>query len=172
MKFARNLMTVLMVLLMSSAALAEVKLGFVDLQKAIEMTTTGKKAKSDLQKEFEAKKKDLQKKEEELKKMHEDLEKKKTVISADVLSRKQTELQQEVMKFRQSVADSEGNIREKEQKLTQPILDKLEKAIAEVAKEQKVTLVLHQSDKFQTVLWAEKEVDLTDAVVKKYESMK
>lgn len=153
-------------------AKAEVKIGFVDLQKAIEMTSQGKKAKGELEKEFEAKKKDLQKKEADIKKMQEDIEKKKSVLSEEVRNRKIAEFQQEFQKFQQSVQESEQSIRRRETELTQPILDKLQKAIVEHGKDEKYTMILHQSERMQLVLWSVKDADLTEAIVKRVEKMK
>ena len=161
-----------MIALTSIPALAEVKVGYVDLQRAIEGTSTGKKARAELEKEFKAKKKDLEKKEKDLKKMTEDFEKKKLVLSDDVKRRKEVELQQEILKFRKLVQESELNIRKREQQLTKPIVEKLQKAVAEVAKTKKVGMVLNQNKNFRTVLWASDEVDLTDEVIKRYEKMK
>ena len=161
-----------MIALTSIPALAEVKVGYVDLQRAIEGTSTGKKARAELEKEFKAKKKDLEKKEKDLKKMTEDFEKKKLVLSDDVKRRKEVELQQEILKFRKLVQESELNIRKREQQLTKPIVEKLQKAVAEVAKTKKVGMVLNQNKNFRTVLWASDEVDLTDEVIKCYEKMK
>ncbi len=166
------LLVMLSVGFFSFSAHAELKVGFVDLQKAIEGTSTGKKARTELEKEFKAKKKELESKEKDLKKMTEDFEKKKLVLSEDVKRRKGAELQQEILKFRQMVQQSEQNIRKREQELTRPIVEKLQKAVKEVAKEKKVTMVLNQNRNFQTVLWASDEVDLTSDVIKKYEKMK
>lgn len=166
------LLVMLSVGFLSFSAQAELKVGYVDLQKAIEGTSTGKKARAELEKEFKAKKKELEKKEKDLKKMTEDFEKKKLVLSEDVKRRKGAELQQEIMKFRQMVQQSEQNIRKREQELTRPIVEKLQKAVKEVATDKKVTMVLNQNRNFRTVLWASDEVDLTSDVIKKYEKMK
>ena len=70
---------------------AEFKVGVVNLKKAIQGTALGKKAKTELEENLEKKKKDLQKKEGDLKKMQEDIEKKKSVLSEEVLIKKQEE---------------------------------------------------------------------------------
>ena len=145
----------------------EIKLGYVDLQKAIQETTVGKKAKKELESEFNAKKVELQKKETDLKKMNEDLEKKKVALSDDVRQKKSQELQQEMMKFQREVGESQMNIQKKERELTQPILEKLQAAMEKVAKAGGYTMIFEKSE--QSVLWAKKDVDLTDAVVKEFE---
>ena len=152
------------------AAPADVKIGYVDLQKAIQETNAGKKAKKDLEKEFNSKKDELQKKEADLKKMNEDFEKKKNVLSDDVRNKKQQELQQEMFKYRELVGQSQLNLQKREQELTKPILEKLQEVLDKVAKDAGYTMVLEKNE--QSVLWAKKDVDLTDEVVKAFEKSK
>lgn len=151
----------------SSAHAEEIKLGYVDLQKAIQETSTGKKAKSDLEKEFNAKKSDLQKKEGDLKKMADDFKKKEVALSDEMKAKKQQELQTEMMKFQREVGESQQNIQKKERELTEPILKKLQSSLDKIAKEKGYSMVLEKSE--QSVLWAKKELDLTDDLVKEYE---
>lgn len=157
-------------LVMTSAqakAAEEPKIGYVDMQKAIQETSTGKKAKKDIEKEFNAKKAELQKKEADLKKMDEDLRKKSSALSDEVRAKKMQELQGEAMKFQREVGESQMAFQKKERDLTQPILEKLQSALEKVAKEGGYTMVLEKSE--QSVLWAKKDLDLTDSVVKEYE---
>jgi outer membrane protein len=145
------------------------KVGFVDMQKAIQSTAAGKKAKSELEGEFNKKKKELEKKEGDLKKMGEDLERKKSVLSEEVLSKKQAEFQEEMMKYRDVVGKSQVEIQKKERELTAPILEKMKKIIEKVAKEKSYAMVIENS---QMVLYAVPEADLTAEVIKAYEKEK
>lgn len=151
----------------SKAQAEDMKLGYVDLQKAIQETSTGKKAKSELEKEFNAKKGELQKRETDLKKMAEDLEKKKVALSDEMKAKKQQELQQDMMKFQREVGESQMNIQKKERELTEPILKKLQAGLDKLAKDKGLSMVLEKSE--QSVLWAKKDLDLTDDLVKEYE---
>jgi outer membrane protein len=148
---------------------AETKIGVVDMQKAIQSTATGKKAKTELESEFNKKKKELEKKEADLKKMGEDLERKKSVLSEEVLSKKQAEFQEEMLKYRDVVGKSQIEIQKKERDLTAPILEKMKKVIEKVAKEKGYTMVLENS---QMVLFATPDADLTAEVIKSYEKEK
>lgn len=156
-------------LLASGAHAAEMKIGFVDMQKAVQSTDSGKKAKKDLEGEFEKKKKELQAKEGDLKKMGEDLEKKKSVLSEEALAKKQSEFQEEMMKYREVVGKSQMDLQKKERDLTQPILDKMRRTIEKVAKEKGYSMVLENN---AIVLFASKDNDLTDEVVKAFEKEK
>jgi outer membrane protein len=148
---------------------AETKIGYVDMQKAIQATAAGKKAKSELEGEFNKKKKELEKKETDLKKMGEDLERKKAVLSEEVLSKKQAEFQEEMLKYRDVVGKSQIEIQKKERDLTAPILEKMKKVIEKVAKEKGYSMVLENS---QMVLFATPDADLTGEVIKSYEKEK
>lgn len=146
-------------------ASAEFKAAYIDMQKAIQATGAGKKAKKELESEFEKKKKDLKKKEEELKKRAEEFEKKKMVLSDKNREEQTAELQQEMMKFREDLGKSQMLIQQKERDLTKPILEKIQKAIADIAKEKDVSMVFEKGE--QSVLWAKPEMDITDDVIKR-----
>src|SRR4051794_29494735 len=105
-------------------ATAEQKIGFVDMQKAIQETEEGKKAKKELEADFNKKKKDLEKKEGDIKKMGEDLEKKALVLADDVKAKKQQEIQGEMRKYQEAVQKSQMDIQKHERDLTQPIITK------------------------------------------------
>lgn len=165
----KNLLIVLSMLMTASFAHAEAKVGYVDMQKAIQSTSAGKKAKTELEGEFNKKKKELEKKEADLKKMGEDLEKKKSVLSEEALGKKQAEFQEEMLKYREVVGKSQLEIQKKERELTAPILDKMKKVIAKLAKDKGYTMVIENS---QMVLYATPDADMTDDVVKAYEKEK
>lgn len=149
---------------------AEPKLGYVDMQKAITMTSAGKKAKEQLEKDFKKKQEELKSKEEDLKKMSKDLEKKSLVLSDDVKMKKQQSLQEEMLKYRELVGKSQLEIQKKERELTLPIVDKIKGVIADIAKSDGYTMILEKSE--QSVLWAKDDADLTDKVVSAFEKKK
>lgn len=163
------LMAAASTLLASAVHAAEMKIGFVDMQKAVQSTDSGKKAKKDLESEFEKKKKELQAKEGDLKKMGEDLEKKKSVLSEEALAKKQVEFQEEMMKYREVVGKSQMDLQKKERDLTQPILDKMRRVIEKVAKDKGYNMVLENN---AMVLFASKDNDLTEEVIKAFEKEK
>ncbi|MBY0316888.1 MAG: OmpH family outer membrane protein [Bdellovibrionales bacterium] len=160
-------MSILLLTALATPAMAEFKAGFIDMQKAIQATSAGKKAKKELEGEFEKKKKELKKKEEDLKKKAEDFDKKKMVLSDKVREEKQIELQEEMMKFREELSKSQVMIQQKERDLTKPIVEKIQKVIADVSKEKGYSMVFEKAE--QSVIWAQGELDITDEVVKKFE---
>lgn len=150
-------------------ARAEIKIGYIDLQKAIQSTKAGQKAKAEMEKDIEKRKKEIQEKEKDLQKMTQDYEKKSMVLSEEVKQKKQIELQQEIGKYREQVAKTQMELQGKERDLTTPILDKLKKAIEKIAKDEKLSMVLEKAE--HSVMWADSQLDITDKVVQAFEKM-
>lgn len=151
--------------LMATAAHADFKVGVVDMQKAIQSTSAGKKAKKELEGEFEKKKKEIKKKEDDFKKRVEEFEKKKQVLSDKVREEQQMELQMDMRKYQEEVQKSQMVMQTKERELTKPILEKVQKIIGDIAKEKNLDMVLERSE--QSVMWAKSEHDVTDEVIKR-----
>lgn len=168
-RFSAMMMGALLCASVSFAA-EDVRLATVDLQKAIQSTTAGKKAKAELESEFNKKQKEIQKKEADLKKMQEDLEKRKLALTEEVLNKKQEEMQKEMLNYRQFVGESQNEIQKRERELTAPILQKMEKIIKKMAEEGGYTMILEKGS--QGVIWAKKDVDLTDKLVAAFEKEK
>lgn len=143
--------------------------GFVDLQKAIQSTSAGKKAKEQLDAEFQKRKAKLDKKKADIEAMGKDLEKKKSLMSEEALQRRQLEIQEEMMRFQKEVGENQLEIQKKEEELVKPIMEKMRKVVEKVAKDKGLSMVLENKGQ---VLFAKDEVDLTDEVVKQFEKEK
>ncbi|MBX7232323.1 MAG: OmpH family outer membrane protein [Bdellovibrionales bacterium] len=137
------------------------------MQKAIQETSLGKKAKKELEEEFGRKKKELEKREADLKKMNDDYEKKALALTDEAKAHKQQEMQQEMLKYRELVSKSQGEIQKKQNDLTTPIIEGLRKVIGELAEKENYSVILEKSE--QSVLWAKKEIDLTARVISEFE---
>ena len=153
-------------LVLPAFASAEIKIGFVDIRKAVEATSDGKEIKETLEKEFKKREKALKKQADNVKKMTEDYEKKSSVLSEDARLRKQQEIQEEMLKYNQDVQKNTQGIREKEQKLMKPVFEKMQKVINKIAEKEDYSLIIQNRD---NVLFAKKEIDLTEKVVKAFE---
>lgn len=151
-------------LLMSGSAWA--KIGFVDMQKAIQATKEGIKAKKELQAEADKKKEQFKKKNEDINKMREDLDKKSLVLSEDVKNQKRRELEQKMGDFQMEVQKTQQELMEKESKALQPILEKMKKVIGDLAKKEDYDAVLLKRE--DNVVWAKEGTDITDKILKAY----
>jgi outer membrane protein len=143
------------------------KIATVDMQKALQTVDMGKKAKAQLEKEFNTKKKELQTEEAAIRKITEDFKKQSLVLSDEAKAKKQGELQERIMKFQELTARSQAEIQQKEKDLTQPILTKLRAIISDTAKKKSYTFVLEKNE--NTVLYSQEKDDITSDVISTFD---
>jgi outer membrane protein len=148
-------------------AAEDLKIATVDMQKALQTVELGKKAKSQLEKEFNNKKKDLQAEESSIKKMTDEFKKQSLVMSDEARGKKQALLQERIMKFQELTARSQSEIQQKERDLTQPIIVKLRDIIADTAKKKAYTVVLEKNE--NTVLYSLEKDDITSDVISTFD---
>ena len=148
----------------ASISAQDTKIATVDLQKAIQTVDTGKKAKSELEKALNSKKKEIQDEESKITKMGEEFKKQSLVMSDEAKAKKQGELQERIMRLQQLQSRSQSELQQKEQELTATILVRLREIIRELAKEKGYTVVLEKNDNM--VLFSLEKDDLTEDVIK------
>jgi outer membrane protein len=164
-----SLNAVLFSLALSASAVAaeEVKIATVDMQKALQSVDSGKRAKAQLEKDFNAKKKDLQTEEAAIRKATEEFKKQSLVMNDEARAKKQGELQERIMKFQELTARSQMEIQQKEKELTQPIVSKLRNVISDLAKKRSYTVVLEKNE--NNVLYSLEKDDLTGDVISTFD---
>ena len=152
-------------LLWGSSALAEdLKLGYVDMQRALNETEGGRKAKANLKKVFDQKQKELDEQQQQLKKDVEDLEKKRTLLPADKVREKEAELQSRMQKVQQTYMRHQQDLSTKEQEATAKIFERMQKIIAKIAATENFSMILDKS----ALVFAKPHLDLTNELIRRY----
>jgi outer membrane protein len=152
----------------SSALAEEIKLGYVDLQRALSETEDGRKAKANLKKIFDQKQKELDEQQEELKKAIDDLDKKRTLLPADKVHEKEAELQGRMQKVQQTYLRHQQDLQAKEQEATGKIFERMNKILGKIALAENFTMIL---DKTQGgIVFAKPSLDLTNDLIRRYNS--
>lgn len=144
----------------------EVKLGYVDLQRALNETEDGRKAKASLKKVFDQKQKELDEQQEDLKKAIEDLNKKRTLLPADKVREKEAELQERMQKVQQVYVRHQQDLAGKEQEATAKIFERMSRIIGKIATTENFTMVLDKNQ--SAVLFAKPHLDLTNELIRRY----
>jgi len=154
-------------LLSSSVAFAqETKLGFVDMQRALNETEDGKKAKANLKKVFDQKQKELDEQQATLKKDLEDLEKKRTLLPADKVREKEAELQSRMQKVQATYMRHQQDLSGKEQEATGKIFERMTKIISKIAASENFSMILDKA----ALVYAKPHLDLTNELIRRYNS--
>ncbi len=140
------------------------KIAVVDMQRAIQTSESGKKAKSELEGAFNKKKKELQDQEATLKKAQEDFQKKQAALSESAKKEQQGKLQERFMKYQELLQKSQAEIQKKEQEMSEPIIRKIREKVTEVAKKKGYSLVLEKNENM--VIYSDDKNDITEEVIK------
>lgn len=143
---------------------SEIKIGIIDMQRTIQTSPTGKKAKEELEQAFNKKKKELQSEEANLKKLQEDFQKKQAALSDTAKKEQQAKLQEKFVKYQELLQKSQSEIQKKEQEMSEPIIRKIREKVSEIAKKKGYDLVLEKNENL--VIYSLDKDDITEEVMK------
>lgn len=150
------------------ATAADLKIGIVDLQRALNESSAGKKAKDQFKGEFEKMQSGLKSEKDALDRLKDDLDKKSVVLSEDQRKTKMEDFERRRRDLRRKLEDSDAELRKKDQELTGSILKDLAVVIQEIGEREGYTLILENSS--SSVLYGSKSIDITDAVIKAFDA--
>ncbi|HZH03709.1 MAG TPA: OmpH family outer membrane protein [Myxococcaceae bacterium] len=153
-------------LTVASAARAEVKVAYVDLQRALLEVEEGRQAKSRLQNVLEGKQKELDKEQEGLRKEKELLDKQASAMSEETRIQKQTELQKKLFDLAQKWEKGKQEMGNKERTELQGIFQKMDPIIATIAQREGLSMVFEKTD--SGLVYAPASMDLTNELVRLY----
>lgn len=168
LKFSLITFVLMAAVLLPSAAFAQTKIAYVDLQKALNQVNEGKSAKAKLKKDFDKKQKELDKKQDRVKKMKDELERGAMMLSDDAKRAKAMELQKSMYELQQLYLNLQGELSQAEAKATKKIFDKMGKILEKIGKEKGYDLILEKTE--SSVLYAKSGMDVTSELVKRYNS--
>lgn len=149
-----------------ATAVAQVKIGVVDLQLAISSTKDGKAAKETLEEMTKKKQKELDDKVESIKKMEENIQKQLPLLSEQGKKDMLEKYRKEMQELQQLYIDNQTALARKKAELLEPILKKMGQVIQDIALSDGYTVILDKGD--VTVLYNAPAIDLTNEVIKKY----
>ena len=169
MKRLMLLVVVLLTLCAVPVAMAAdaMKIGYVDLQKALNMSAAGKAAKEKMKSKFKDYDADVQKKQEELKKLKDDLEKQAMLLSAEARAAKERDYQQKVKDYQRLTKDIQEELQQTDADFTRKILEEIFKVVQQIGKQGGYTMILEKTE--SSILYASDGIDMTDQVIQSFD---
>ena len=162
------ILTLVCVGLVAAPVMAQAqKIGFVDLQKALNLSAAGKEAKEKIKAKVQGYDAEVQSRQEELKKLKDDLEKQAMLLSEDARNNKERDYQQKVKDYQRFTKDIQETLQQTDADLTRKILESLLKVVQDVGKKQGYTLVLEKTE--SSIVYADEKIDITDAVIESFD---
>lgn len=147
-------------------AAEDLKLGYVDVQRALNEVEDGRVAKAALKKEFDEKQRVLDQKQEELKVMKEDLDKQSSLLSNDAKQDRLNELQKKMLEMQQLYMNLQKELSSREGEVTKGIFERMNRVLNQIAEEENYSVILERNE--SSILFARPHMDLTNELIRKY----
>lgn len=138
-----------------------VKLGVVDIQRALMTVNEGKAAKAKLEKIAKGKQAELDRMQDDIKRMATELQEQGAMMRDEVKRQKAQEYQKRLMELQDYYLNNQKSLAEEEAKLTRPILERFDKIIKKIGKDEGYTMILEKA----AVVYAATANDLTDRLI-------
>ena len=152
--------------LATSVGAAQVKVGYVDLQRALNNSQAGKDAKAKIAKKAKEYEAEFVQKRKEIKDLGENLKNQTALLSPEAKKEKEREYKQKVTDFQRATKDAQTNLKQQDTDYTREIVRELVKIVDKIGKKEGFTIILEKGE--GSIVYADKQIDLTDKLIKEY----
>jgi outer membrane protein len=154
----------------SRAHAAELKIGYVDLQRALLEVNDGRGAKSRLQAMVDERRKKFEREQDDLKKEQDVFEKQMSAMSLDARAQRQTDLGRKAFDLTQRWEKEKADLAQREHTEMQAIFGKMNPIIASIAEREGMTFIFEKNE--AGILYAPSYLDITNELVRIYNDQK
>ncbi len=144
---------------------AEQRIGYVDLQRALNEVDEGKAETALLKKDFEQKQKQLNVKKAEFDKAQAEFEKQSVVMSEQAKRDRGQDLERRARDLQTLFVQLQKDISDREREATKGIFERMSTIVREIAEAEGFTMVF---DKNSGLVYAPPSLDLTNDLIRKY----
>ena len=144
---------------------ADVKLGYIDMQRALNSSEAGKEAKEQLAARVKKYQDEINTKQEEIKKLKDDLEKQGMLLSESARASKEKDYQQRLKEFQRFTKDAQDELQGKDEEFTRKILEGMEKVIQEFGRKNGYSFIFVKNE---GMLFVDEKSDVTEEVLKNF----
>jgi outer membrane protein len=166
MPTALRLAVLALALVAAPAARAELKLGYVDFQRAIKEVEEGKATGALLKKDADEKQKQLNGRMGELKRLQEDLQKQAQILTPEARAAKVAEVERKTMETQEMYMKLQQELSGKERDAMRPLADKMQAVAREIAETEGFTMIFDRES--AGLVYAPPALDLTNELIRKF----
>jgi outer membrane protein len=150
----------------AQAPAAAQKIGVIEVQRIVQESAVGKESLARVQRLQGAKQEDLTKRQKDLRELEQKIQEQGKSLSEDAMEKIQKDYQGKALELKRAQDDAQRELEESQRKELAELERRVMPVIESVAKEQGFHLVFN---KFQSgLLFADTGVDITDAVIAKF----
>ena len=151
----------------TEAAAAGIKIGFVDIQKAITETKEFKKSQMKFRVEIQKEKGIIDARKKKVESMLVEINKQANVLNPSLKKKKEESFLREKKDFERYVQDREEEFARKEKVVLDKISKKMLKVLKQLGKQKKLTMVIEK----KAVFYSDSSLELTDLATKTYNKL-
>lgn len=144
------------------------KIGVINIQESIGKSAEGKKAFGELQKKYQPREQDLQRQQQDIGALQDQLQKQATTLSDEERARLSRELEDKQKILKRASEDANADFQNDSQEVIRRIGQKMLRVISEYAQQNSFALIMDNAQ--IPVYYAAKEIDITDEIVKRYDT--
>ncbi len=149
-------------MLAAQAAAAEVKVGFVDVRKVMELAPQSEEARDSIEKEFAPRDRELLQQQKEVRSLEDRLVKNAAVLSEVERQRKETDIRASKRELRRAQDEFREDLNLRRSQELSKIQQTAREVIQKFAKAEKYDLIVSEG-----VIFAGKRVDITDKILER-----
>jgi outer membrane protein len=158
---------VLLALTAAGTARADVRLAYVDIQRALNLCRAGKDAKVDFRGRIERLQSQLEGQQSEVERLKDELQKKGPLMQPDQRQNLEDEYTRKLRQFEDNYKNSRDELQQKDSQITGAIVRDLATVVRQVSQKAGYTIVFEKG----SLLWGLPSIDITDEVVRAYDAM-
>lgn len=146
------------------------KIGYVDLRVTLIESEAGKKAKTEMEVMIKTKQSAIEEKGKAIEKLKGEVEKQATMLSPEAKKSKEDEVDRMMRDFQRLTQDAQAEVKKRQDELTGAILKGIKEVIDKIGQEEGYSLILENFEGM--ILYAKKDLDITDKVIRLYNESK
>jgi outer membrane protein len=143
-----------------------VKIGIVDVEQVLATADSGKAAREELERKSREAQQRLTPIVEELEALQKEHQAKRFVMSDDAARTMQLDMVELQNRYETKAKEEEGQFKVDQQRLIGPLIEKLDKVITEVGRENQFSVILRIDA--PSLVYAREALDITDLVIKSF----
>ncbi len=150
-----------------NAQAAELKIGYVNMNRALNECDQAKEARKTLENMIKTNEALLTKKLDEINKLEEETIKQVSILTPEALREKQFQIKKLKREYRRMKEDSDFETQNKQEELTREIASDLKILVKKIAEKENYSAIFEAAEG-SGLLYMPKKLDLTDTVIKMY----
>jgi outer membrane protein len=151
----------------AATAHADVRIAYVDVQRALNECRAGKAAKTQFRGRIERLQSQLEGEQNDVERLKRELEQKASLMQPDQRQNLEEEYEKKLRQFQDDYKNSRDELQERDNQVTGAIVRDLAVVVRQIGERNGYTMVMEKG----TLLWATPATDITEQVIRAYDAM-